>query len=61
MVLLVDANKAIKKTTKTMTWRPTVEEFKLIAELKGRLGVSESDIVRIGIRRLAQAEGVIRK
>jgi len=41
------------------TWRPTPEDIKLLAELKGKLGVvSESDVIRMALRALATKEGV---
>lgn len=40
-------------------WRPTVEDVKLLAELKAKLGVvNETDIIRQGLRKLAEAEGL---
>lgn len=41
-----------------MTWRPTAEDSKLMTELRGKLGITDSDVIRIGIRRLAEAEGL---
>ena len=48
---------------KTKTWAPTIEDAKLMDELKDRLGkrlglstVNDSDIVRMGLRALAEKE-----
>lgn len=49
---------AKKKPLGQMNWRPLPEDKKLMAELSSRLGVSESDIIRLGIRSLAKQEGV---
>jgi hypothetical protein len=50
------AKKPIKKN---MTWTPTVEDRKLIDELKNKTGVNaESEIMRMGLRKLAQSEGL---
>jgi hypothetical protein len=44
---------------KNKVWRATPEDQKIIQELKAKLGVnSESDIFRMGLRALAQKEGV---
>ena len=41
------------------TWRPTLEDVKLLAELKAKLGmVNETDVLRLALRALAQKEGV---
>jgi len=41
------------------TWRPTEEDLKVIADLKAKLGiVSESDLFRMGLRKLAESEGL---
>lgn len=47
-----------KKPRAPRTWRPTPEDQKLMKELTHKLGVSEPDILRIGLRRLAEAEGL---
>lgn len=52
------ATKIQPKVRPNQTWRPNVEDEKLLAELKGRLGVSETDVIRLGLRKLAQAEGI---
>lgn len=41
---------------KTKTWRPTEADARLFAELKAKLGVvNDSDVVRMGLRKLAEA------
>ena len=48
---------AKKSRPKTKTWAPTLEDVKLIDELKAKLGiVNESDLVRMGLRALAAKE-----
>jgi hypothetical protein len=48
-----------KLKTKTRGWRSTVEDEKLVQELKAKLGVkNDSDLVRMGLRKLAQSEGL---
>ena len=45
--------------TKTRGWRSTIEDEKLVQELKAKLGVkNDSDLVRMGLRKLAEAEGL---
>ena len=53
------------KMPATKTWRPTVEDIKLMGELKAVLGkklglsnVNDSDVVRMGLFKLAEAEGL---
>jgi hypothetical protein len=53
------------KAPATKTWRPTPEDIKLMGELKAhfskRLGltnVNDSDVVRMGLNKLAEAEGL---
>jgi hypothetical protein len=47
------------ENTATQTWRPTNEDLKLMAELKGKLGiVNTSDLLRMSLRKLAEAEGL---
>jgi hypothetical protein len=42
-----------------MTWTPTPEDRKLIDELKSKMGTkAESELVRMGLRKLAEAEGL---
>ena len=51
--------KKSKAEPKTKTWRPTPEDVKLFDELKAKLGVvNDSDVVRMGLRKLAEAEGL---
>lgn len=41
------------------TWRPTLEDVKLLAELKAKMGVvNETDILRQALRALATKEGL---
>jgi hypothetical protein len=40
------------------SWRATPEDRKLLQELASKLGVKQTDIIRMGIRKLAQAEGL---
>jgi len=50
---------AKKKTPNQKNWRPTHEDVKLLAELKAKMGVlNETDIIRQGLRKLAEAEGL---
>ena len=50
---------AKKPNKKNMTWTPTVEDRKLIDELKNKTGVNaESELMRMGLRKLAEAEGL---
>lgn len=45
--------------TQQMNWRPTAEDVRLIQELRARLGVSDADILRLGIRALATQQKII--
>jgi hypothetical protein len=47
-----------KKTRKQVTLAPTPEDEKVFADLKAKMGISEAEIVRLGIRKLAEAEGL---
>lgn len=48
-----------KKKPPHKTWRPTLEDVKLLAELKKKMGVvNETDIIRMGLRKLAEREGL---
>lgn len=40
------------------SWRATPEDRKLMQELAAKLGVKQTDVIRMGIRKLAQAEGL---
>lgn len=57
-ILHTMAIKIQPKKRPNQTWRPNVEDERLLAELKGRLGVSETDVIRLGLRKLAIAEGI---
>jgi hypothetical protein len=47
------------KRTKVHTWKPTVEDERLMREIKAKLGVvSASDVVRMALRKLAEAHGI---
>jgi len=48
-----------KSNPARQNWRPTIEDDKLLKELQEKLGVSASDVIRIGLRRLAEAEGIV--
>lgn len=47
-----------KKSPPSITIRPTFEDKKLIAELRKKLGVEVSQLIRLGLRALATKEGV---
>lgn len=47
-----------KKRPEVQTWRPTVSDYEVLEALIVKLGVSQSQIVRIGLRKLAEAEGL---
>lgn len=52
----------VKFEGRIKTWRATAEDEKLMAEIKAKTGiVSESDLVRMGLRKFAQAEGLTGK
>lgn len=54
---IVHVSKKPKQTRKN--WRATVEDVKLLGELKAKLGVvNETDVVRMGLRKLAEHEGL---
>jgi len=41
------------------TWRPKLEDVRLLSELKAKLGVgNETDVIRMGLRALATKEGL---
>ena len=46
------------KPSPNLTIRPTEEDYKLLAELERKLGVSPSQIIRLGLRALATKEGL---
>jgi hypothetical protein len=53
----MDVAKAIKP--KARNWRATIEDEKLVQELKSKLGITnDSDLVRMGLRKLAESEGL---
>lgn len=55
----VMARKQPIKVPAQKTWRPTLEDVKLLAELKAKMGVvNETDILRQALRALAAKEGV---
>lgn len=47
-----------KKRPEVQTWRPTASDYEVLEALIVKLGVSQSQIVRIGLRKLAEAEGL---
>jgi len=42
------------------TWRPTVEDKRLMEELAHKFGIKEVDILRMGLRRLAEEQKISR-
>lgn len=42
----------------TKTWQPTIEDQKLMDNLERKFGVGHPGILRIALRRLAEAEGL---
>lgn len=41
------------------TWRPTLADVQLLDRLKRKLGVvSEAELVRMGLRKLAESQGL---
>lgn len=41
------------------TWRPKLDDVRLLSELKAHLGVgNETDVIRMGLRALAAKEGL---
>jgi hypothetical protein len=48
-----------KKIPTQKNWRPTPEDFKLLCDLKAKMGVlNETDIIRQALRALAAKEGL---
>ena len=43
------------------TWQPTLEDAKLLSDLRAKLGVTDPAIVRLALRKLAEAEGIIQQ
>jgi len=41
-------------------WRPTIEDEKLMQELQKKLGINEPALLRMGLRKLAEHEGLNR-
>lgn len=50
------SKKPIKATMKS--WQPTDEDQKLMDDLHDKLGIGHPGILRIALRRLAEAEGL---
>lgn len=51
------AKKATPK--RNMTWTPTIEDWKLMQELRAKTGIAnDSDMVRYSLRKAAEAEGL---
>jgi Ribbon-helix-helix protein, copG family len=51
--------KADKKPPKARAWRPTIEDEKLLDELKNKMGVvNEADLIRQALRKLAEFQGL---
>lgn len=42
-------------------WRPTDDDQRVMRQLQNKLGVGASQIFRLAIRKLAEAEGLTRK
>lgn len=58
-ILLCHTVRVVKKrTTDVISVRATKDDQKLLDLLRNRLGVEVSQIVRLGLRALAQKEGV---
>lgn len=43
-----------KKNPPVKTWRPTAEDYRLMQDMSKKLGVSDPDVVRMGLRKLAE-------
>lgn len=44
---------------KARNWRANLEDEKLVQELRDKLGITnDSDLVRMGLRKLAESEGL---
>lgn len=52
--------RAFQPSTKvTKTWRPTPEDEKLLIELRHKTGiVADVELIRMGLRALAKAQGI---
>jgi hypothetical protein len=48
----------VKQSKTIVALRPNEEDLKLLAKLIKKLGVGESQIIRLGLRALATKEGV---
>lgn len=49
-----------KQTKVNMTWTPTVEDRKLMEELRAKTGIqADSELLRMGLRVLAHNFGVV--
>lgn len=48
----------IEKREVIKTWRSNEDDQRVIAKLRKKLGIAESQIVRLAIRKLAEAEGL---
>lgn len=55
----MDVAKKSELKPKSRNWRASIEDEKLVQELKSKLGIkNDSDLVRMGLRKLAEAEGL---
>lgn len=46
------------KKPERLTMKPTDDDMNVIAALKRKLGLDDASIMRLGLRRLAESEGV---
>lgn len=42
-----------------LSWRPTEADLELLDKLENKLGLRKVNIIRLAIRRLAEAEGIL--
>lgn len=50
---------AVQETqTKTITFRPSDDDRKLIKKMASKLGIKTSQVIKIALRRLAESEGL---
>lgn len=47
-----------KKIPEKIMFRPTPDDFSLVSTLGKRLGLGQTQIIRLALRRLAEAEGL---
>lgn len=57
--IIIPVLKKTPKQPKVRSFRPTVEDDRILRELKEKFGVhNESEVIRMGLKKLAQAQGV---